>query len=155
MEPPLVILAAAVVAALLVLRTVVRRRAREKAEREPQVPAMPMVIAGAVFGALFLASGITILVTSPDLSQGRETGRYGWMPAWVQAAVLLIGGLGFEGLALTNLRERRRRLRPARARHRSRRRATCLGGPQRYRFPQPLTSLFATRMDNKELRKAS
>jgi formate hydrogenlyase subunit 3/multisubunit Na+/H+ antiporter MnhD subunit len=112
MEPPLVILVVVVVAALLVARTLVRRRARAKADRESQVPAMPMVIAAALLGAAFLAIGITILVTSPDLSQGSGTGRYGWMPAWVQAAVLLIGGLGFEGLALTNLRklrERRRR----------------------------------------------
>jgi hypothetical protein len=107
MEPPLVILVVLVVAALLVARTLVRRRAREKAEREPQVPTMPKVIAAALLGAAFLAIGVTILVTTPDLSQGDGSGRYGWMPAWIQAAVLLIGGLGFEYLAVTNLRKLR------------------------------------------------
>jgi hypothetical protein len=47
-------------------------------------------------------------VTTPDLSQGSDSGRYGWVPAWVQAAILVIGGLGFEYLALTNLRKLRR-----------------------------------------------
>lgn len=115
MEPPLVILVVLVVVVLAVVRTLVRRRARQKADREPQVPAVPMVIAGALLGAAFLAIGISILVTSPDLSQGSETGRYGWMPAWVQAAVLLIGGLAFEGLAVSNLRKLRARRRHGRA----------------------------------------
>jgi hypothetical protein len=47
-------------------------------------------------------------VTAPDLSQGSDSGRYGWVPAWIQAAVLLVGGVGFEYLALTNLRKLRR-----------------------------------------------
>jgi heme/copper-type cytochrome/quinol oxidase subunit 2 len=108
MEPPYVLLVVLVVAVVAVLRFVVLRKARERAQRGPQVPTMPKVIAAALLGAAFLAIGITILVTTPDLSQGSDSGRYGWVPAWVQAAILVVGGLGFEYLALTNLRKLRR-----------------------------------------------
>ncbi|WP_043673028.1 hypothetical protein [Clavibacter michiganensis] len=108
MEPSLVIVLVVVVAAAAVLRLVVVRKARERAESGSRVPSLPMVIAAMLMGAAFLAIGITILVTTPDLTQGSDMGRYGWVPAWVQAAILLIGGLGFEYLALTNLRKLRR-----------------------------------------------
>jgi amino acid transporter len=108
MEPLLMLLVVLVVAVVAVLRFVVLRKARERAERGNQVPTMPKVAAAALLGAAFLAIGITILVTAPDLSQGSDSGRYGWVPAWIQAAVLLVGGVGFEYLALTNLRKLRR-----------------------------------------------
>ena len=111
MEPPLVILVVLVVVALTVARTLVRRRAREKADREPQVPTMTRVVAAAVLGAVLLAVGIAILVTTSDLSQSDGSGRYDWVPPWIQAAVLLVGGLYFEYLAVANLRKLRARRR--------------------------------------------
>jgi hypothetical protein len=108
MEPPYVLLVVLVVAVVAVLRFAVLRGARDRAEPGARTPSLPMVIAAAVMGAAFLAIGITILVTAPDLSRGSDMGRYGWVPAWVQAAILVIGGLGFEYLAVTNLRRLRR-----------------------------------------------
>lgn len=66
--------------ALFTLHTAVRRRAHEKAEREPQVPTVPKAVAAALLGAAFLAIGVAILVSSLDLPQSDGFGRYGWVP---------------------------------------------------------------------------
>jgi hypothetical protein len=108
----LVPVAVVVVVGAFLLRTRVRRAARERAEREPQVPTTGRAVGAAVFGLVIIGIGIAILVTADDLGAGTGTRRLSWLPAWIQVVALIAFGAYFLFLAaktLRGVRERRRR----------------------------------------------
>jgi hypothetical protein len=112
MDLPLLLIGIVVIAAVVAVRVLVHRKARERADREPQVPTMPRAIGIAVFGLVFLAFGIAMLVTADDLSAGTGSGRLAWLPAWIQVLGLVAAGAYFLVLAFRTYRgvqERRRR----------------------------------------------
>jgi protein-S-isoprenylcysteine O-methyltransferase Ste14 len=112
MDLPLILIAVVVVVAAFVLRVVVRRKAQERAEREPQVPTTGRAVGAAVFGLVMIGIGIAILVTADDLGAGTGTRRLSWLPAWIQVVALVAFGAYFLFLAtktLRGVRERRRR----------------------------------------------
>ncbi|QOD44135.1 hypothetical protein [Clavibacter zhangzhiyongii] len=112
MDLPLAAIAVVVVVAAFVLREVVRRKARERAEREPQVPTTGRAVAAAVLGAVLIAVAVGMLVTTDDLTAGTGGRRLGWVPAWIQVLGLAAAGAYFLFLAaktVRGLRERRRR----------------------------------------------
>ncbi len=112
MDLPFLLIGIVVIAAVVAVRVIVRRKAQERADREPQVPTMPRAIGTAVFGLVFLAFGIALLVTADDLSSGTGSGRLAWLPAWIQVLGLVAAGAYFLVLAVRTYRgvqERRRR----------------------------------------------
>jgi hypothetical protein len=112
MDLPFLLIGIVVIAAVVAVRVLVHRKARERADREPQVPTMPRAIGIAVFGLVFLAFGIAMLVTADDLSAGTGSGRLAWLPAWIQVLGLVAAGAYFLVLAFRTYRgvqERRRR----------------------------------------------
>jgi hypothetical protein len=112
MDLPFLLIGMVVIATVVAVRVLVQRKARERADREPQVPTMPRAIGTAVFGLVLLAFGIAMLVTADDLSAGTGSGRLAWLPAWIQVLGLVAAGAYFLVLAFRTYRgvqERRRR----------------------------------------------